>query len=327
MNPVNVAKIVGKALVNKSPSIFSGFAIACFIGATISAAVITPKVVKRVNAAKEQKKKELMEQDETLAEEETEETLDQMEHVALDYLEGMTLAQTAEKYDISKDEVKSMVRLYKKRKKEEKAKHTPGLLSKWEICKLAAPMYLPAFFMTLFGIGGVVAANKVHLDRTMAAVAACELSGNALKEYQEKATEKFGEKADKEIRDEIAKDQVTKKPPDPAAVIDTTKGPYWCYEPISEQYFLSCTNDIRGAVYNVRDALTEEGWCSVNDYLHWLSPKLKPMKKVGDNLGWRACTPSETKVIFDPYYTRWDDDDEYPVLVVRLEPQPDYRYK
>ena len=148
MNPAAVAKIASKALVRNAPSILSGFGIACFIGATISAAWITPKVVKRINAAKDERKKELELDDE---EDEVEES-SQSEQAAEDYIDGMTKKQVMAKYNMTRDEIIAAVRLYKQKQKKEKSRKTPGLLSRWEICKLALPMYLPAIFMSIFGI-------------------------------------------------------------------------------------------------------------------------------------------------------------------------------
>ena len=318
MSVSSVAKIVGSALAKNSPSILTGFGVVCFIGATIAAVISTPKAMKRIENAEQ--KKAHQEPEELDVEEAEEETSNVMEQVAKDYLSGLTAKQTAEKYGITVADVKTMVRMYKKQKRQPK----PGKLSKWEVVKVTATLYIPAVLMILCGIICVIISNKVSIDRTMAAIAACELSGSALKEYQDKTVEKFGDKADKEIKEEVAKDKIKQNPPENNQVIITGQGDFLCYEPISKQYIKSTTNAVRGAVYNIRDALSEDGWCSVNDYLNWLHAEEMPY---GDDIGWSATTPNETKVEFNPVYDRADPEDDTPCLVINVYPLPENKYK
>lgn len=314
MDAKTIAKVVGKALAQNKPSILTGAGVFCFIGASVATGFATVKAIKRVSDAKA-KKQETAEDPEDFETPEEDEEDDLLQKVGKDYLDGMTKKQVAEKYDFSLDEVKEMIRAFKKKRRQPK----PGELSKWEVFKAAAPVFVPAVLLLLAGVICIVTANKVHIDRTMAAVAACELSGNALKEYQEKTVEKFGEKADKEIKEEVAKDRIKKNPPENNTVIITGNGDFLCYEPISEQYFKSNTNAVRGAVFNIRDALADEGKCTMNDYLDWL--KIDPMP-YGDNIMWTASTPSETRIDFSPIYDRASPEDDTPCLIIELYPKP-----
>lgn len=319
MDVKTIAKTVSSICVKNGPSILTGFGVAFFLGATVAAAVVSPKVVKRVKAAKEQKKKNLQnEQDDILEEDEEQDAKE--ERIYRDVYEGMTMKQAGEKYELTPAEVRD---IYRAKKKAHKARgKKPGDLTVWEKIKIAAPLYSPAALMIVCGLICVVMANKLHIDRTMAAVAACELSGNALKEYQDKTAEKFGEKADKEIKEEVAKDQIRKNPPESNTVIFTGNGEYLCYEPISRQYIRSSSTAVKEAIFKIRDALADDGWCSVNDYLGWLNAEEMPY---GDDIGWSAYEPWETKVEDNFIYDRAKPDDDTPCLIIQLYPQPKHR--
>lgn len=317
MNIKMIAKAVGTVLAKNSPSILTGFGVACFIAGGIAAVVATPKAEKRIEAAKEEK---LKNSDISMEElEETEEATEPTEEdkVAEDVFSGLTVRQTAKKHDISEAEVRSIMRLARK----EKRQPAPGDLTKLEMAKVALPVYIPAILMALCATICVVVANKVNVDRTMAAVAACELSGNALKEYQDKTAEKFGEKADKEIKDEIAKDAVEKNPPANNQVIITGDGDYLCYDAMSKRYFRSTSEKIQRAILKLNKLLQSENWCSLNDYYDWIN---LPGIEFGDDIGWYAWEYAD---LVEPHfsYQPVSDEDDTPCLVVSFWPTPKHR--
>lgn len=320
MNVKPIVKAVANVCAQNGPSILTGFGVVFFLGATVAAAVVTPKAIKRVSAARDQKKRKLEEDSERDISEEEEMEEDKEEKVFRDVYEGMTMKQAAEKYELTVAEVRDIYRMRKKKRKERGK--IPGDLTLWEKVKTAAPLYIPAALMIACALACTIMANKLHIDRTMAAVAACELSGNALKEYQEKTVEKFGDKADKEIKEEVAKEQIKRNPPENNTVIFTGQGEYLCYEPISQQYIRSSSTAVKEAIYKIRDALADDGWCSVNDYLGWLNANEMPY---GDDIGWSAYEPSETKVEDNFIYDRAKPDDDTPCLIVQLYPQPKHR--
>ena len=66
-----------------------------------------------------------------------------------------------------------------------------------EIVTKVAPVYIPSILVSVLSATCLISATSVNCRRTAALATAYSLSENALKEYQEKVIETFGEKKER----------------------------------------------------------------------------------------------------------------------------------
>ena len=85
-------------------------------------------------------------------------------------------------------------------------------LTKTETVKAAWKPYIPVVVTGVCSVACIIGANSVHLKRNAALATAYQLSTTAFNEYKEKVVETIGEKKEKVVRQNIAKDKVEKNP-------------------------------------------------------------------------------------------------------------------
>jgi hypothetical protein len=164
-----------------------------------------------------------------------------------------------------------------------KAEKNGEELTVFETVKAAAPVG----WKVVAAAGGTllcfISANSINLRRNAALLTVYQLSQTALKEYQDKVVETIGEKEDRKIKDQIAKDHVEKNPITANKVIMTGDGEHLCYDVLSGRYFKSDIEKIRRTVNELNATLLREGWVSLNDLYDKLD--LDGIKR-GEDLGW-----------------------------------------
>ena len=97
--------------------------------------------------------------------------------------------------------------------------------------------YIPAVITGTLSIACLIGASSVNAKRNAALATAYTLSESALKDYQGKVVEMFGEKKHETVKDAVAKDKIEKNPVVTREVIITEKGNTLCYDAISGRYF------------------------------------------------------------------------------------------
>lgn len=191
-------------------------------------------------------------------------------------------------------------------------------LTKLEVVKVAWKPYIPAAVTGVISVGCLIGATSVSTRRTAAIATAYKLSETALSEYREKVVETIGEKKEKTVRDNIAKDKVEKNPVANSEVILTGIGETLCYEPISGRYFKSDINKIRSAVNDINEQMFSENYASLND----LNGKLDlPYTNIGYDLGWDVYN-GLLQVEFSSQIT----DDGTPCIVIDYITPPRYNF-
>lgn len=80
-------------------------------------------------------------------------------------------------------------------------------LSKWEAVKETAPVYIPAIVSGVLTIACIFSANTLNKRQQAALTSAYALLDNYHNEYTNKVNELYGEDSDKQVRDEVVKDQ------------------------------------------------------------------------------------------------------------------------
>lgn len=152
-----------------------------------------------------------------------------------------------------------------------------------ETVKTVGVCYIPTAVIGTVSIACLIGASSVNLRRRAALVTAYTLSESALKEYQEKVVETIGEKKEQAIRDEIAKDKVTKNPPVATEVLVTNAGKTLFYDPMNDRYFQCNIEKLRRVENTLNYRMRQEMFISLNEFYYEIG--LKGVRN-GDEMGW-----------------------------------------
>lgn len=161
-----------------------------------------------------------------------------------------------------------------------------------EGCKLTAletvqatwKNYVPTVVTLVLGGVCIVSGTKMQNSRYAAVAAAYKISENAFSELETKVVEEIGHKKMKNIKDEIAKDNIEAHPIDDRVVFLTNSGGALCYDIISDRYFRADIDDIKRRVNDFNEDLLNEMFMSLNDFYYMIN--LPPLEAIGDLLGW-----------------------------------------
>ena len=138
--------------------------------------------------------------------------------------------------------------------KQRKAKIESGELPqpehpKLEVVKSVWKCYIPAITFLSVSCGTALYGTSISTARTAMATAACKASEMAFDEYKAKVIERIGEDKEKEIRQEIVKDQVDQRPNDQMPIMAPFEK-YLCQEKYTGAVFYS-------NLYAIKDAFLE----------------------------------------------------------------------
>lgn len=193
------------------------------------------------------------------------------------------------------------------------------LLTKFDIVKLTWPYYAPSAVMGLVTIACIISANSINLRRNAALASVYSLAEASLKEYRSKVIETIGEKKERKIKDEIAKDKITKNPPKENEIILTGKGETLCYESLSGRYFKSDIEKIRKAENEINKEILNNNFISLNEVYDSLG---LANTKMGDEVGWCVDDHGLVSFSFSSHLT----EDGIPCLVVDYDIGPRYDF-
>ena len=188
-----------------------------------------------------------------------------------------------------------------------------------EIIRSTYKCYIPTIITTAFSIGCIITASNISNKRHAALATAYSLSESALRVYQEKVIETIGEKKEQQIRDEVAKDHISKQPATKSEIIITESGNTLCYDSLSGRYFKSDIEKLRKAINELNHSMINDMCVSLNDYYDLIG--LKGIS-VGDRLGWNA-NDSLVELSFSTQLA----DNGVPCLVVDFIARPKYNYE
>lgn len=188
-----------------------------------------------------------------------------------------------------------------------------------EKAKIIAASYWPTMVIAGVSIFFICASDYISGRRTTALAAAYALSEKALTTFQEKAVEKLGEEKVKEIKDDIAADQIRANPPTSGntLLLATGDGKTLCFDPLSGRYFYSDIETIRRAVNTLNETLFDEMFVSLNDLYGYLGlPELH--EAIGNTLGWDINHNGSLRVDYTSKLT----DEGVPCLVLNYRVEP-----
>lgn len=187
-----------------------------------------------------------------------------------------------------------------------------------ETVKVAWKPYIPAAVTGAVSIGCLIGASSVNARRNAALATAYKLSETALTEYREKVTEVVGEKKEKEIRKEIAKDKLEQNPIQSNQVIITDRGKTLCLDSIGGRQFTTEIDRIKRAENVINRKLLNNMYVSLNEFYDELGLE---HTKLGNDLGWKM----EDGYVTIEYYPQLTEKDE-PCLVLDYSVAPRYDY-
>lgn len=189
-----------------------------------------------------------------------------------------------------------------------------------ETIKAAWKPYIPAAVTGVCSVACIIGANSVHLRRNAALATAYQLSTTAFNEYKEKVVETIGEKKEKVVRQNIAKDKVENNPVSKTEVFVTGNGTSLFYDLLSGRYFESDMNKVEKAVNNLNWSMNNgnEPYISLTQLYDELGLS---HTGVSDNIGWKVEDGNIELAV-----SAQVADDGRPCLVMDFLRAPEYGY-
>lgn len=193
-------------------------------------------------------------------------------------------------------------------------------LTKTEIVKAAWKPYISVVVTGVCSVACIIGANSVHLKRNAALATAYQLSTTAFNEYKEKVVETIGEKKEKVVRQNIAKDKVEKDPVSKTEVFVTGNGTSLFYDVLSGRYFESDMNKVEKAVNNLNWSMNNgnEPYISLTQLYDELGLS---HTGVSDKIGWKVEDGNIELAV-----SAQVADDGRPCLVMDFLKAPEYGY-
>lgn len=195
---------------------------------------------------------------------------------------------------------------------EDKKEYAKQVLTK------VAPVYIPSTVVGALSIACIIGATSVNAKRNTALATAYSLTETTLREYQNKVIETIGEKKEKQICDDIAKDRVEKNPVSNAEVIITKAGDTLFYESISGRYFTSDMESIRRIQNDLNERMLKLDYISLNEEFYEFGLR---QTDLGNDLGFNI-KDGQIKFKFSAVIA----DDGRPCIYIGYENPPVYDY-
>lgn len=191
-------------------------------------------------------------------------------------------------------------------------------LTALETVKVAWKPYIPSTVIGIFSVACIVGASTVSTKRNTALATAYALSEKTLLTYRDKVVETIGEKKEKEIRTNIAQDDINNNPVSSAQVIITSKGNTLCKDSLSGRYFESDIDFIKRVENKLNKQINNRDYVSLNEFYSELG--LEGIAS-GDRMGWNICD-GLIDIDFDACIT---ENNQACIVVEHLVP-PKYDY-
>lgn len=198
---------------------------------------------------------------------------------------------------------------------EEAEKEKQEELTNLEKVKIAGPAYIPSIVVGASTIVCIFGANALNKRQQAALTSAYGLINSSYKEYKNKVKELYGEDAEINVKNEIAKDKYKEADIPPSAEKELF------YDEFSGRFFRSTMADVQRAQYAVNRDLVMQSYATINDFYTYLNI---PPVDYGDEMGWTPAMNS-----YD-YWQEWVDfsnlkmvdDDGLEYYIIRIFQEP-----
>lgn len=166
---------------------------------------------------------------------------------------------------------------------ERNAAHRNLEMTKRERFDLVWTVYIPPAVSCVATVGAIVMANRIGSKRAAAIAAAYTIMEKASSEYQAKVVEKFGEQKERNMREELAQDQVNRNPMNESNVVVVGTGDVLCCDLFSGRYFRSSVEELKKAQNDTNHEILNYGYASLTDFYDRIGI---PRTDVSDEVGW-----------------------------------------
>jgi len=213
-------------------------------------------------------------------------------------------------------ETPKAMKLIEARKEEEKRE-----LTKKEVVQTCWKTYLGPVMTLGVSVGCILGGNSMYKRRGAALLAAYVFQERYLKDYQEKTKNLIGNKKEKAVRDEVAREQLQRTPPSQNIILPGGKGKTLCFDPVLGKSFYSDIESLRKIQNNLNYRMTTdwESWIPFNEYYSELN--LQPTD-VGWQLGWNVGDG-----LIDMDFSSQLTEEGEPCLVVGFFNPPSYEFR
>lgn len=160
-------------------------------------------------------------------------------------------------------------------------------LDNWDKIDLVWREFIPAAGICAMTIAVIIGANHISTRRVAAFASAYSMAERGFNQYKDKVLDKVGDKKEKEIRDEVAKQQLRDHPARKTPIIITGKGDHLCFDAHSGRYFQSDIERVRSAVNDINFQILNGGSDSASLSDYWNLIGLDPTSG-SDDIGWRT---------------------------------------
>ena len=192
-------------------------------------------------------------------------------------------------------------------------------LTKSEVVKAAWKPYVPAAITGITSIACLIGASSASAKRNAALMTAYNLSATALSEYKEKVVETIGEKKEREVRNKVAEERISKEPVNKSAIIVSSNGATRCFDTITKRRFMSDIENIKRIVNELnRRMVNGEDYISLNEFYYALG---LDGSSIGDELGWNV-----TRGLIELDFSAQLDTDGVPCIVIDYSVVPKRGY-
>ena len=191
-----------------------------------------------------------------------------------------------------------------------------------ETVKTAWKPYIPVAATGVASVACLLGAHSVHTKRYTALTAAYHLSTTAFSEYRDKVIETIGEKKEKVVHDNIAKEELKKNPVSQQQVFLTKRGTTLFFDPLSGRYFTSDIDRIRRARDELNYKMTGgmEMYVSLNEFYDAIE---LPRIDLGNTIGWTVNKGGMIDIHFSAQFV--EDEDTTCTVIEHLVP-PKYGF-
>lgn len=195
--------------------------------------------------------------------------------------------------------------------KEEKGEE----LTKFEVVKVAGPAYIPTAIVGVSTIVCIFSANMLNKRHQAAITSAYALLDSSYKDYKNKVKELYGNEADIEVKESIAKDKYKE------AEVANTDGKELFYDIYSGRYFESTMAAVKDADYKINKVIMGDGGAFLNEYYDFLGI---PHIDGGDELGWSSVGLGEMAWTswLDFYYGNFTTEDGRECTSIMMSTEP-----
>jgi hypothetical protein len=186
-------------------------------------------------------------------------------------------------------------------------------MDNWDKADLVWREFIPAAGIAALTVSAIIGANHISTKRVAAFASAYSMAEKGFSQYKEKVLEKVGPKKEAEIKDEVAKQQISDHQYSKSPIIITGHGDHLCFDAYSGRYFQSDIERVRSAVNDIRDQIHSQDSATLSDY--WGLIGLESTQ-VSDDIGWT------TDQKLDVHYTSDLTKEGVPCLIVTFLSTP-----